>query len=204
MRSPLESRNRLLDAAIGAIRAKGYDATTVDDVCAAAALTKGAFFHHFRSKEDLAISAAERWGVTTGALFQAAPYHLPEDPLDRLLAYVDFRKALLQGAPQDFTCLLGSMVQETYLSRPAIRDACRTGIFGHVATLTDDIAAAKALYAPGADWTAESLALHTQAVIQGAFILAKADDGPRIAADCLDHLRRYIALLFGREEGVKP
>ena len=199
MRSPLESRNRLLDAAICAIRAKGYDATTVDDVCAAAALSKGAFFHHFQSKEDLAIGAAERWGVTTGALFEAAPYHLPEDPLDRLLAYVDFRKALLRGAPQDFTCLLGSMVQETYLSRPAIRDACRAGIFGHAATLIDDIAAAKALYAPEADWSAESLALHTQAVLQGAFILAKADDGPRIAADCLDHLSRHIALLFGRK-----
>ena len=206
MRDPLESRARLLDAAIGAIRAKGYDATTLDDVCAAAGLTKGAFFHHFRSKEDLAIGAAERWGDTTGALFEAAPYHLPDDPLDRLLAYVDFRRALVRGAPQDFTCLLGTMVQETYVSRPAIRDACRAGIFGHAATLIDDIEAAKALYAPEAEWSAKSLALYTQTVLQGAFILAKADDGPRIAADGLDHLRRYIVLLFRREanEGVKP
>ncbi len=206
MRDPLESRTRLLDAAIEAIRAKGYDTTTVDEVCAAAGLTKGAFFHHFRSKEELAIGAAGRWGDTTGALFEAAPYHLPADPLDRLLAYVDFRRALLRGAPQDFSCLLGTMVQETYASRPAIRDACRAGIFGHAATLIDDIAAAKALYAPDANWSAESLALQTQAVLQGAFILAKADDGSRIAADCLDHLRRYIVLLFRREEneGVKP
>jgi TetR/AcrR family transcriptional repressor of nem operon len=49
-----------------------------------------------------------------------------------------------------------------------------------------------------ADWTAASLALHTQAVLQGAFILAKAKGGPQVAADSVDHLRRYVELLFNR------
>ncbi|MEO6292178.1 MAG: hypothetical protein ABIO88_06100 [Burkholderiaceae bacterium] len=49
-----------------------------------------------------------------------------------------------------------------------------------------------------ADWTAESLALHTQAVLQGAFILAKAKGSAPIAADSVDHLRRYVEMLFGR------
>ena len=47
-----------------------------------------------------------------------------------------------------------------------------------------------------AGWTAESLALYTQATIQGAFILAKARHSPEVAAACIDHLRRYIELLF--------
>jgi len=47
------------------------------------------------------------------------------------------------------------------------------------------------------DWTAKSLALRTQAVIQGAFILAKATGGAEIAADSVDHLRRFIEMLFG-------
>ena len=51
-------------------------------------------------------------------------------------------------------------------------------------------------------WTAKSLALHTQAVLQGAFILAKATGGAEIAADSIDHLRRYIELLFG--VGTEP
>jgi TetR/AcrR family transcriptional repressor of nem operon len=46
------------------------------------------------------------------------------------------------------------------------------------------------------EWTAESLALYTQATLQGAFILAKARGGAAIAAQCIDHLRRYIELLF--------
>ena len=47
-----------------------------------------------------------------------------------------------------------------------------------------------------AEWTAKSLALYTQAVIQGAFVLAKAKDGPAVAADSIDHLRRYLEILF--------
>jgi hypothetical protein len=52
------------------------------------------------------------------------------------------------------------------------------------------------------DWSAKSLAFHTQAVLQGAFILAKAKGGPAIAAESIDHLRRYIMLLFKRPNAV--
>lgn len=47
-----------------------------------------------------------------------------------------------------------------------------------------------------AEWTPKSLALHTQAVIQGSFILAKASGGSNFAADRIDHLEVYINLLF--------
>ena len=53
-------------------------------------------------------------------------------------------------------------------------------------------------------WTAKSLALHIQAVLQGAFILAKAKGGPEIAIESVDHLIRYLKLLFGPEENREP
>ena len=53
-----EARVALLDAALSEILARGYSATTVDDLCRAAGVTKGAFFHHFDSKEALAVAAA--------------------------------------------------------------------------------------------------------------------------------------------------
>src|SRR5262245_29115059 len=118
------AKHKILQAAVALIRAKGYAATTVDDLCAAAGVTKGAFFHHFASKEALAVAAAEHWSESTGELFARAPYHDRADPLDRVLAYIDFRKSLLTGDLPQFTCLVGTMVQETYASNPAIRDAC--------------------------------------------------------------------------------
>jgi TetR/AcrR family transcriptional repressor of nem operon len=131
-------------------------------------------------------------------LFSTAPYRALADPLERLLGYVEFRRAILQGKLPEFTCLLGTMVQETYDSHPAIRKACDRHISSHAATLTSDIAAAKQLYAPRAKWSAESLGLYIQATIQGAFILAKAKRGPEVAIDCLGHLRRYLELLFSQ------
>ena len=50
-KAPAAAKTKLLDASLTAIRAKGYSATTVDNICETAGVTKGAFFHHFRSKE---------------------------------------------------------------------------------------------------------------------------------------------------------
>ena len=118
------SRKKLLDASLHVIRAKGYEGSTVDDICDAAGLTKGSFFHHFKSKEDLALAAAEHFSSFAEGVFATAPYRTFADPVDRLLGYVEFRKAILMGELPEFTCLLGTMVQETYETHPAIRTAC--------------------------------------------------------------------------------
>ena len=167
-----ESKTRFLNAALQVIRSKGYSATRIEDVCETAGLTKGSFFHHFSSKEELGIAAADFWNAMTSELFASAPYHAAADPVDRILAYVDFRKALLRGELPEFTCLVGTMTQEVYDTHPAIREACERAISGHAATLIPDIQAAIEERGIEAEWTAESLALFTQAAIQGAFILA--------------------------------
>lgn len=191
-----ESRQRLLDAALGVFRTKGYTATTVDDLCAAAGVTKGSFFHHFDSKEAAALAAIAHWNEATGALFADAPYWQVPDPRARLLAYLDFRAELVRGAIPEFTCLLGTLVQETFASHPALQAACGAGIEAHAQTLVPTIEAAKAQYAPDAEWSAESLARHTQAVLQGGFVLAKALNDPQAALDAIAHLKRYVEALF--------
>ncbi len=191
---------KLLEAAMSVIRTKGYAATSVDELCAAAGVTKGAFFHHFKSKEELGVAAADHWSATTAAMFAQAPYHDHADPLARVLAYIAFRKDLLAGSLPEFTCVVGTMVQETYETNPAIRDACDRSISAHAATLEADIEAAMRDHGITASWTAKSLALHTQVVLQGAFILAKAKGGAAIAADSVDHLIRYVELLFSPQK----
>jgi TetR/AcrR family transcriptional regulator, transcriptional repressor for nem operon len=193
-----DARTRLLEAARDVIRARGFAATSVDDLCKAAGVTKGAFFHHFENKEALGVAAAARWAETTSAFFGNAPYHGHDDPLDRLLGYVEFRKSIIEGDLAGFTCLVGTMTQEVYGSHPAIREACAASIFGHAATLEPDIAEAMRTCRIEADWTPASLARHTQAVLQGAFILAKAAGDRAVALESVDHLKRYLALLFSQ------
>jgi len=196
----LDARTRLLNAALRIIRAKGYADTSVDELCKAAGVTKGAFFHHFKTKEDLALAAADHFAAMAAGLFATAPFNQAPDPLDRLLGYIEFRGNILRGELPDYTCLLGTMVQETYESHPAIRDACDKHISEHAAGVARDIAAAKAMYAPDAPWSAESLGLFTQAVLQGAFVLAKAKNSPDVAVDCVGHLMRYVEGLFSKHD----
>ena len=191
-----DARTRLLEAARDVIRSKGFTATTVSDLCEAAGVTSGAFFHNFKSKEAMGVAAAEYWSETTSEFFRAAPYHAHKDPLDRVLGYIDFRGAIIDGELAEFTCLVGTMAQEVYRTHPDIRDACAASILGHATTLESDIAAAVASRGIRADWTPASLARHTQAVLQGAFILAKATGDREVARESVDHLRRYIELLF--------
>jgi len=138
---------KLLEAARDTIRLKGYAGTTVDDVCAAAGTTKGSFFHHFDSKEQLGIAAAEDFGVMAKQIFGTAPYHAHTDPLDRLLGYVDFRTAMLDVELSMYSCLLGTMVQEVYTTHPQLRTVCDRQMTEHIGVLQLDIQAAKNLYA---------------------------------------------------------
>jgi len=191
-----DSKAKLLDAALYTIRAKGYVAATVDDICRHAGVTKGSFFHHFKGKDDLALAAIAYWRRMTEALFAQADYNKAADPFDRIMGYVHFRMALLGGDLPEFTCLLGTMVQEIYATHPPLRDAAHAGMSFHVDELTRDIQAAKDLYASDASWTAESVGYFIQSVLQGAFIFAKAKQGPDVVKDSLAHLERYLTTLF--------
>lgn len=190
------ARTRLLDAAVALIRRQGLAATSVDELCAEAGVTKGAFFHHFASKEALAVAAADHWLDTTGALFASAPYHAPDRPRDRALAYVGFRDALVGDDAAEFSCLAGTMVQESYATSPDVRDACGRAILGHAATLEADLADALAA-AGNTDVDPADLARFTQVVLQGAFVVAKAKDDPAVVNQSLAHLRRYLEHVLG-------
>jgi TetR/AcrR family transcriptional repressor of nem operon len=106
------------------------------------------------------------------------------------------RKAILTGDLPDFTCFVGTIVQETYQTHPEVSAAAAGTISGHAKTFEADIRAAMREHNVSGGWTAESLALHFQAVIQGSFILAKAKGSAAAAAESLEHLKRYVELLF--------
>jgi TetR/AcrR family transcriptional regulator, transcriptional repressor for nem operon len=191
-----DSKTKLLDASLQVIRAQGYAATTVDDICHQAGVTKGSFFHHFKGKDELALTAVAYWKALAEDLFAAAPYHNAKDPLDRLLGYLDFREAILTGELPDYTCLLGTLVQETYSTHPDIRKACDRALTSHVRELTRDVEAAKKRHAPKAAWSPQSVGCFIQTVLQGSFIFAKATQSPEAVRQSLAHLRRYLNTLF--------
>ncbi|AXE66532.1 TetR family transcriptional regulator [Hyphomonas sp. CACIAM 19H1] len=195
-----QTRDNLMEAAFGLVRRQGLSATSVDEICAAAGVSKGAFFHHFKSKEELAAAAAEHWSAVTEAFFETAPYHQPADPLARLLGYIDFRREMMSGEIAEFTCFVGTMAQEAWATSPPVAAATWDSMRRHGERLVPDIEAAMAAHGlsggAAGGWSAQSLAQHIVAVTQGAFILAKASGDAGPARESLDHLRRYICQLF--------
>ena len=195
-----DARSALLDAAHTLVRRKGWSATSVDEICAKAGVTKGAFFYHFVSKEALGVAAAERWTARAQHLIFELPDYLKiEDPRDRVLGHIDFRLAMIAGPAEDYSCFVGSMVQEAFATSDAVRAAGDASITAYSKRLAEDIQQAIDRYGAPAGVSALGLAYHVQAVLQGAFVLAKAKGDPAYPRETIGHLKRYLSLIFGKE-----
>jgi len=81
-------------------------------------VTEGAFFHRFGSKDDLGTAAVRHWSDTTAAMFAAADHYRLADPLDRVFGYLDLRRSFLAGDIWAFSCVAGTLAQETHASHP--------------------------------------------------------------------------------------
>jgi AcrR family transcriptional regulator len=56
-----ETRANILDAAVRRFAISGYEATSVDEICTEAGVSKGAFYHHFPTKQSIFLALLESW-----------------------------------------------------------------------------------------------------------------------------------------------
>ncbi len=192
---PGSARDDLLAAGIELFRRKGYVATTVDDICAAAGVSKGAFFHHFDNKESLAEACLKQWDALAAARAQSAGYHAIDDPVDRLLACLDFYIELFADPGLLKSCLAGTVVQEISESNTVLRDAaqeCFVHAEQHFASFVDAAARARRMKVD-----ATALAQLWMAALQGSLILCKASQDDQIVARNLRQVREHICFLLG-------
>lgn len=204
MASGSKAKSKLLDAALHLIRAQGYAGTSVEDICRLAGVTKGSFFHHFKGKEDLALATVQHFNGFADLLFHPDGHRALPTPQARVLGYVDARVRLMAGEIPDISCLLGTLLQETYSTHPALREAAGSSIEAHAAQLVPDLQAALDAAPQPSGVSPEELALFMQAVMQGAFVLAKAQADPAIARACVGHLKRYLTQLMGVPPEAAP
>lgn len=190
----------MLDAGQTLMLVRGFAATTVDDICTEAGLTKGSFFHYFKSKEDFGEAAlAHYW--TSGQEMLQARFDKVDDPLRRLHAYLDLMIALARDPDVPTSCLFGNFSQEVAPTNERLRVACSKGFAGWADQIARDLDEAKRLHPPAAPFDSVGLAEYFIAIYEGSLILAKAKGDAKVLEDNVEHFRRYVGAVFGEERG---
>ena len=200
-RSKIESttKRKLLDAAMKLMIGKGFTATTVDEICAEAGLTKGSFFHYFEGKEDLAKVTAKHFYEFQQRMFDGAEFRSVGDPLERIHGRLDFLVGIARNPQMPKSCLIGNLAQEVSGTHEGIRCVCQGAFESASADFQRDLAAAKLKHVPDADFDPASVARLFITLIQGSMILAKASKDAGVFEENVEHFRRYIESLFGRQ-----
>lgn len=196
LRNPAETRRKLIEAAVGLMLRQGYGATSVDGICEAAGVTKGSFFHHFESKEAIALAGVEWWGRMGTELYAEAWRDDRADPLDQLRAMLEIMISFTGRPGMPCVCMVGMMSQELAQTTPAVREACARELqvwTGNVARL---LTAAKVKHRPAVDFDPEAAAWFLNSLWQGSMLIGKTRGNQSMIAGNVRMARSWVDSLF--------
>lgn len=196
-RNPGVTRQKLVGATRDLVLQRGFTGTGVDQICAAAGVTKGAFFHHFKSKDEIGQAALADWAAFGMALYAQAKAEPARYPLDHVHRFFDIMIGFLRHSESPVTCVVGMMSQELALANPALRDVCAQYLGDWTEFARQLLDEAKAVQPPVVDFDSEEVAWFLNSLWQGSMLIAKTRQDPRIAICNLERARAHVDSLFG-------
>ncbi len=195
-----ETRTRILDVAQDSILAKGFEATSIDEIVANAEITKSGFFYHFKDKNALARALIDRYILVEDTLFDdllGRANELSEDPLQVALIALKLLAELIEDMPGGHPgCVVATAAYQDRLFNKDVRDANRRAVLGwrkRFRAVFDDIAT---LYPPNDQIDLDHLADMVSGVVEGGIIISRATGQPEITSKQVLLLRSYVKLLF--------
>jgi len=194
------TRERLLVATKKLVMSKGFAGTSIDDVLKATGLTKGAFFHHFKSKAELADQLMRWYAENDMKMFRtlmAQAEAANDDPLDQLLQFLtDFEVYLSDPENPPRGCMYALYTYEDDHFENDVKgfvaETLRTWTAMYIRKFQEVIDR----YPPAKPTTAKKLAEMFVSVIEGGLILERAYGNPGMTARQSEQFREYLELLF--------
>lgn len=193
-----------MDVAQESVLAKGFDATSIDEIVANSNITKSGFFYHFRDKNALAAALIERHIKVEDQLFDdlfARARELTDDPLQVVLIGLKFLAELIEDMPNGHPgCIVATAVYQDRLFDRDVRAANERAVIGwrrRFRTMFDDVVA---VYPPRDTFELDHLADMVSAVIEGGIIMARAVGEPAVTVQQILMLRSYLKLLFASRD----
>lgn len=192
----MATREKLIAAATELMRRHGYTATTVDRICEEAGVTKGAFFHYFKSKEEIGEEAVEDWCGKRAAMYFRDMGDPGGDPLRCFQRWMDGLIESVRNPDEKPVCLLGMISQEMAGGNDRLRELCEAKLTGWTGFAAQLLGAAKKLHRPKVDFDPEEVGWMLNGLWQGSLLIAKTRRDREVVANNLRHARAYVDALF--------
>lgn len=195
-----QTRERILEAAQSTTLEKGFAGMTIDDILEATALTKGAFFHHFKNKADLGRAVLERFAQNDLDLFNDfsdRADRLSDDPLERVLIFLRLFEEYLDDLGTPYPgCIFASYTHEAKQFSEDVQDYIEQSLDAWRGIYEAKFETLIEAHPPKIEVTARELAEMILTINEGGFILANAKDDATWTQRQSREFRRYLTLLF--------
>lgn len=202
----VETRNRILREAAQLFALRGFHDTKVDALIQAAEVTSGAFFHHFKGKDDLAFAVIdhhmEERRRTLDRIEKGLPDADGQDPLERVFRRLDAAsEMIIRRRNRKGGCLIGNLSAALSDTRPEFRK--RLGECFDEMAAEFQVPLAEAAAERGLDVDAREIARYIVSVIEGAIMLSRAQRDIGLIKRQIQRLKDDIRRSFQAEAAVR-
>ncbi len=202
-RKGTDTRDTILAIAHRHALRQGFAAASLEGILTEAGVTKGAFFHHFKSKGELAHALVERYARGELQLLEeitARAEKLSRDPLQQVLLIIGLFDEFLdnQGAPPD-GCLFASFCYQDELFSDELRQMAAETMLAWRKALSGKLRAAADRHGARVPFNPDTVADMFTTMLEGAFVVARTLNAPHLLKEQLLEYRNHIELLFDRE-----
>lgn len=195
------TKEKILTAANQLLLEQGYGGMSVDQVIAGASITKGAFFHHFKTKNELAQALLDRYIEMDDAMLHdlmGRAEKLNPDPLQQYLIFVGLLEETMRGLVDPPPgCLVASYIYQMDLFTPETQQAVINAFGEWERVLGEKLKLAMEKHKPKLPVKPQQLYDNLITVFEGGVILAKLYNKSTTLAEQVAQHKHYVELLFG-------
>ena len=193
----VETREKILEEAARLFALKGYHDTKLEEVLKAAAVTTGAFFHHFGSKEELGFAVIDRHMEKRRLLLEEIENRLPppdeNDPLQSVFRRLDAIQEMIRHREQSKGgCIIGNLSTALSDTHDAFRQRLAECFDEMELEFRPHLAAAAAKYCPGRSVDAAALSRYIVAIVEGSIMLTRTQQDRHMMARHFDYLKEHL------------
>ena len=187
-----QTRENLITAAQHLMLERGYSATGINDICKEAGVSKGAFYHSFASKEDLAVVALhDYYRVGIAQLMSIDVSGVPAE--DRLLAFVD-AVADQAAVLWERGCLIGGLATEMATASDTLQREV-SSVFAEMAGLLSVLARPFVASLQSDEFSADDIGEHFLVVLEGSIVISRAHLDPKRISHAVRRFSHFLRAL---------